>query len=120
MQSLLSVRIRSYFTQYDVCRKMGQMYQSIVEHNFSVEVTHHLRIVLMNNTPLKNSLLIIIIIHVVDTPPPLSTGGTGVEPPTKFSKRGGLTGPQLLEGGHWERGGGVTFFMGVGGIAIFS
>ena len=70
MQSLLSVKIRSYFTQYDVCRKMGQIYQSIVEHNFSVEVTHHLRIVLINNTPLKNSLLIIIIIHVVDTPPP--------------------------------------------------
>ena len=29
--------------------------------------------------------------------PPLSDGGR-VEPPTKFSKRGGLTGPQLLEG----------------------
>ena len=29
----------------------------------------------------------------------------GVEPPTKFSKKGGLTGPQLLEGGCWERGG---------------
>ena len=29
-----------------------------------------------------------------------------VEPPTKFSKGGGgLTGPQLLEGGCWERGG---------------
>ena len=27
-----------------------------------------------------------------------------VEPPTKFSKRGGLTGPQFLEGGCWERG----------------
>ena len=36
-------------------------------------------------------------------PPPLSAGG--VEPPTKFSKRGGLTGPQLLEGGCWEKGG---------------
>ena len=45
------------------------MYQSIVEHYFSVEVTHNLRIVLMNNTPLKNSLLITIIIHIVDTPP---------------------------------------------------
>ena len=33
--------------------------------------------------------------------------GGGVEPPTKFSKKkgGGLTGPQLLEGGCWERGG---------------
>ena len=36
---------------------------------------------------------------------PLSAG-EGVEPPTKFLKReGGLTGPQLLEGGCWERGG---------------
>ena len=34
---------------------------------------------------------------------PLSTeggrGGGGVESPTKFSKKRGLTGPQLLEGG---------------------
>ena len=29
-------------------------------------------------------------------PPPLSAGA--VEPPTKFSKSGGLTGPHLLEG----------------------
>ena len=29
-------------------------------------------------------------------------GGVG-ETPTKFSKRRGLTGPQLLEGGCWER-----------------
>ena len=35
---------------------------------------------------------------------PLSAGG-GIEPPTKFSKRGSLTGPQLLERGCWERGG---------------
>ena len=35
--------------------------------------------------------------------PRLSAGG--VEPPTKFSKRGSLTGPQLLERGCWERGG---------------
>ena len=43
-------------------------------------------------------------------PPPLPAGG--VEPPNKFSKRGGLAGPQLLEGGCWERGG-VTFLRGV-------
>ena len=44
-------------------------------------------------------------------PPPFCWG---VEPPTKFSKRGGLTGPQLWEGvaGKEE----VTFFRGV---AIF-
>ena len=43
---------------------------------------------------------------------PLSArGGGGSEPPTKFSKRGGLTGPQLLEGvGCWEKGG--DFFQG--------
>ena len=35
--------------------------------------------------------------------------GAGGEPPTKFSKRGGvgeLTGSQLWEGGCWKRGGG--------------
>ena len=44
--------------------------------------------------------------------PPLSAGGggEGVEPPTKFSKREGLTGTQLLEEGCWERGG--NFFQG--------
>ena len=32
--------------------------------------------------------------------PNLSAGGGGVEPPTKFSKKGrGLTGSQFLEGG---------------------
>ena len=38
--------------------------------------------------------------------------GEGVEPATKFSKkkRGGLTGPQLLEGSCWERRG--DFFQG--------
>ena len=38
------VGIRSYFTQHDVCKKMGQMHLSIVEEYFSVEVTHNLRI----------------------------------------------------------------------------
>ena len=41
---------------------------------------------------------------------PLSVGGmggAGVEPPTKFSKRGGLAGPPFLDGSCWERG--VTF-----------
>ena len=37
-------------------------------------------------------------------PTPFLLGGR-VEPPTKFSKRGGLAGPQLLEGGCWEREG---------------
>ena len=39
---------------------------------------------------------------------PFCRGG-GVEPPTTFSKREGLTGTQLLEG-CWERGG--DFFQG--------
>ena len=51
IQFLLSVGIRSYFTQGDVCRKMGRMYLSIVEEYFSVEVTHNLRIALMNKAP---------------------------------------------------------------------
>ena len=43
--------------------------------------------------------------HSVYPPPPFLPGGEEVEPPTKFLKRGALTGPQLLEGGQWERGG---------------
>ena len=51
-------------------------------------------------------------------PPPLFFCWRGkVEPPTKFSKRGGLTGPQLLEGGCWKEG--VKFFKGGGG-ALFT
>ena len=37
-------------------------------------------------------------------PPPVPFSGGGVEPPTKFSNRGNLTGPQSLEGDWWERG----------------
>ena len=52
-----------------------------------------------------------IIVLIVCTP--VFVKGGGVEPPTKFSKRGrGLTGPQLLEGVCWERG--VWFFSGEG------
>ena len=36
--------------------------------------------------------------YTVGTTPPPPFLQRGVEPPTKFSKRGGLTGPQLLEG----------------------
>ena len=50
---------------------------------------------------------------IVCTPPPHSAKGGGrVEPPTKFSKRGDLTGSQLLEG-DWRES---DFFRGV---AIF-
>ena len=41
------------------------------------------------------------------TPPPSFSAGE-VEPPTKFSKKGGLTGPQLWEGVAGKEG--VTFF----------
>ena len=40
----------------------------------------------------------------VNPPSPSRGGGGGGEPLKKFKKRGGLTGPQLLEGGCWERG----------------
>ena len=53
IQCLLSVGIRSYFTKRDVCRKMRQMYLSIVEEYFSVEDTHNLRIGLINTSPKK-------------------------------------------------------------------
>ena len=51
---------------------------------------------------------------VCTTPSPPSAGG--IEPLTKFSKRGGLTGPQLSEGGCWERG--VNFSGGEGGCSF--
>ena len=40
----------------------------------------------------------------------LAVGKSGIEPPIKFSMGGGLTGPQLIKWGCWERGG--AFFMG--------
>ena len=50
--------------------------------------------------------------HKCASPPFLLVGGEVVEPPTKFSKRGGggMTGSQFLERGCWRRG--VTFFRG--------
>ena len=51
---------------------------------------------------------------VCPPPPPPFLLGRGVEPPTKFSKRGSFTGPQLLEGVAGKEGG-VTFFRGGGG-----
>ena len=50
-------------------------------------------------------------------PHPLSAGGRGLNVQPNFQKggRGGLTGPQLLEGVLWERG--SDLFLGV---AIFS
>ena len=51
---------------------------------------------------------------IVCTSPPPVLLGRGVEPPTKFSKRGSFTGPQPLEGVAGKEGG-VTFFRGGGG-----
>ena len=49
--------------------------------------------------------------HIVCTPPSLlGEGGLNLQP--NFQKGGGLTGPQLLKGGCWERGG--DFFQGEG------
>ena len=52
--------------------------------------------------------------HSVHSPPPLSAGGR-VEPPTRFLKRGDLTGLQFLEEVAGNKEGG-TFFRG---FAIF-
>ena len=52
--------------------------------------------------------------------PPLSGGllrwggGGGVEPLTKFLKKGGLTGSQILERGAGKERRGVNFFRGEG------
>ena len=54
----------------------------------------------------------VVVASTLCAPPPLCAGRGRVEPLTKFSKRGGLTGPQLLERGCWERGG--DFFQGEG------
>ena len=48
---------------------------------------------------------------IIACTPSLSAGSGGIEPPNKFSKKGGgLTGSQFLEEGCWERGG--DFFQG--------
>ena len=49
------------------------------------------------------------LLHSVHHPSPFSAG-VGGEPPTKFSKRGGLTGTQLFEGVARKDGG--DFFQG--------
>ena len=49
-------------------------------------------------------LLKVIYLHSVHPPPPPGFGGW-FESPTKFSKKGDLTGSQFLEGGCWKRGG---------------
>ena len=56
--------------------------------------------------------------HSAPPPPPFCWSGGVVEPPTKFSKRGGLTGPQHLEGFAGKEGG--DFYQGGGGVAIFT
>ena len=48
-------------------------------------------------------------LSVCTPPPPSFLWRGGVKPQTKFSKRAGLTGPQLLEGGLLGMRG-VTFF----------
>ena len=48
-------------------------------------------------------------------------GKGGVEPPTKFSKKGGaLTGPQFSEEDCWKRGGNFFRKGRGGGVAIFT
>ena len=80
-----------------------------------VDRDHERSVVVLDQKLKTKKLLKIPSVHPLPPSlPALSAGGKGeggrVEPPTKFSKRGGgLTGPQLLEGVCWERGG-VTFF----------
>ena len=50
----------------------------------------------------------VLLIHTKHPPPPFCWGE--IETPTKFSKSGGLTGCQFLEGGCWEKAG--YFFQG--------
>ena len=47
--------------------------------------------------------------RIVCTPPPTPVFVGGVEPPTKFSKRGGSTRPQLWEGDNVFQGEGCNF-----------
>ena len=64
-----------------------------------------------------NALLVTFIVGT----PTLSAGGQGVEPPSKFSKRGGLTGSQFLERVAWkERGELFWGGGGRGGVAVFT
>ena len=53
IQCLFSVEIGSYVTHCAVCRDKGQMYLSVVESYFFVEVTHNSCIALKNNTSPK-------------------------------------------------------------------
>ena len=56
------------------------------------------------------------VFNLVCTPPPflLEWGEGGWT--SKFSKKGGLTGPHLLEGGYWERGVWLFLIKGGGGL----
>ena len=49
----------------------------------------------------------------------LSLSAAGAEPPTKFSKRGGLIGPQLLQGFAAKEGGDFLGGEGRGGCCNF-
>ena len=70
-----------------------------------------------NTVEQKIDLLLRNHLHSVHLPPFLQGGGGGVEPPTKFSKREGLTG-SVFRGGCLERGG--DFFFWGGGGAVFT
>ena len=52
----------------------------------------------------------------VCTPHPFLLEGGRVDTPTKFSKRGSLTGTPFLDGGCWKRG--SDFFQGGGGYSF--
>ena len=71
----------------------------------------------MNLKPNKHKIIFFNTTTSVHPPPPTSFcrgEGVGVEPPTKFPKRGGLTRPQLLKGVAGKEGGGRVTFSGWG------
>ena len=108
-----NIRIR-----YDICLTIKEIVMKVMYEYMMTSSDQILWIFLRLNDPIYPVKLILIMLtcilllqllpHSVHPPPFLLLG---VEPPTKFSKRGVLTGSQFLERDCWERG--VTFFRGL-------
>ena len=60
------------------------------------------RILKINESTSSSSFFFWMNINIAISLNPRFLLGVGGEPPTKFSKRGSLTGSQFLEGGCWE------------------
>ena len=81
-------------------------------NSFKYSVTEYYRVWSGFDQNLVPYHRICLIYHSLTPPPPLSAAGGVGGPPTKFSKREGLAGPQLQKGDCWKRGG--NFFRGEG------